>query len=610
MAIHELKEQIARLPEQPGVYLYFNAGGDTIYVGKARALRDRVRNYLGAYGADAKTDALLDEVARLEFIVTDSVVEALALENNLIKQRAPKYNILLRDDKNYPFLQLTTNEPFPRVLVARRVERDGSFYAGPFMPAHFARRTMALTHRLFGMRSCNEVITGKRGRACLEYDIKRCIAPCVDTICTAEDYARAVTHTQLFLEGKNDELLKTLRQRMLDAAAAERFEEAAQLRDAMRTVQTLHDRQQKMAGVELGHRDVFGVKLGPAGVAIQVFQVRTGRVVERIELGTEEPIVGSREGEVLEAAIQQFYELRGAPPEIHVPSEPDDRDALETWLSERAGRRVRIVVPQRGEKRGFVDLANRNAGIAYQTRFNQTKAAQYEALETLQHVLALPALPRRIECFDISTIQGSETVASMVVCEDGRMRRGEYRKFRIRGESRIPNPESRLQDDFAAMHEVVHRRYRKLLEQGGPFPDLVVIDGGKGQLSAAYAALEELGLANLVAVGIAKKEELLYTQDRDDALALAANDPALLLVQRIRDEAHRFAVTFHRRARTMRDLRSELDQVPGIGARRRKMLLTTFGSVAGVRRATREELAAVVGPKAADAVLAFFASRT
>jgi excinuclease ABC subunit C len=610
MAIHELKEQIARLPEQPGVYLYFNAGGDTIYVGKARALRDRVRNYLGAYGADAKTDALLEEVARHEFIVTDSVVEALALENNLIKQRAPKYNILLRDDKNYPFLQLTTNEPFPRVLVARRVERDGSFYAGPFMPAHFARRTMALTHRLFGMRSCNEVITGKRGRACLEYDIKRCIAPCVDTICTAEDYARAVTHTQLFLEGKNDELLKTLRQRMLDAAAAERFEEAAQLRDAMRTVQTLHDRQQKMAGVELGHRDVFGVKLGPAGVAIQVFQVRTGRVVERIELGTEEPIVGSREGEVLEAAIQQFYELRGAPPEIHVPSEPDDRDALETWLSERAGRRVRIVVPQRGEKRGFVDLANRNAGIAYQTRFNQTKAAQYEALETLQHVLALPALPRRIECFDISTIQGSETVASMVVCEDGRMRRGEYRKFRIRGESRIPNPESRLQDDFAAMHEVVHRRYRKLLEQGGPFPDLVVIDGGKGQLSAAYAALEELGLANLVAVGIAKKEELLYTQDRDDALALAANDPALLLVQRIRDEAHRFAVTFHRRARTMRDLRSELDQVPGIGARRRKMLLTTFGSVAGVRRATREELAAVVGPKAADAVLAFFASRT
>jgi len=626
MAIHELKEQIARLPEQPGVYLYFNREGHTIYVGKARALRDRVRNYLGAYGADAKTDALLDEVVRLEVIVTDSVVEALALENNLIKQRSPKYNILLRDDKNYPFLQLTTNEPFPRVLVARHVERDGSFYAGPFMPAHFARRTMSLTHRLFGIRSCNEVITGKRDRPCLEYDIKRCIAPCVDAICPPADYERAVKVTQLFLEGKNDELVKTLRQRMLDAAEGERFEEAAQARDALRTVQTLHDRQQKMATVEFGHRDVFGLKLGPAGVAIQIFQVRRGRVVERVELGTEDAIVGSREGDVLEAAIQQFYELRGAPPEIHVPAEPDEREALEVWLTARAGRRVRIVVPQRGEKRGFIDLANRNAALAYQTRFNQAKAAQYDALETLQHVLALPALPRRIECFDISTIQGSETVASMVACEDGRMRPADYRKYRMRwdsglgirdskkrapSESQIPEPEAQVrhQDDFAAMHEVVLRRYRKLLELGGPFPDLVLIDGGKGQLSAAYAALEELGLANLVAVGIAKKEELLYTRDREDPIALPASDPGLLLIQRIRDEAHRFAVTFHRRARTMRDLRSELDQVPGIGARRRKTLLTTFGSVAGVRRATREELAAVVGAKTADAVLAFFASR-
>src|SRR4051794_18000149 len=297
MPIHELKEQIARLPEQPGVYLYFNGTGETIYVGKARALRDRVRNYLGAYGNDPKTDALLEEVARLEYIVTDSVVEALALENNLIKQRIPKYNILLRDDKNYPYLQLTTNEVFPRVLVARRVERDGSFYAGPFLPAHFARRTMSLTHRLFGIRSCNEVITGKRGRPCLEYDIKRCIAPCVDTICSADEYTGAVKMTQLFLEGKNEELATTLRTRMVEAAAHERFEEAAQLRDAMRTVQTLHDRQQKMATAELGHRDVFGVKLGPAGVVIQVFQVRGGRVVERIQLGTDDAIVGSSEGE-------------------------------------------------------------------------------------------------------------------------------------------------------------------------------------------------------------------------------------------------------------------------------------------------------------------------
>src|SRR5215471_8510410 len=560
MAIRELKDQIARLPEQPGVYLYFNTAGETIYVGKARALRDRVRNYLGAYGSDPKTDALLDEISRLEFIVTDSVVEALALENNLIKQRSPKYNILLRDDKNYPYLQLTTNEAFPRILVARGVERDGSFYAGPFLPAHFARKTMALTHRLFGIRSCNEVITGKRDRPCLEYDIKRCIAPCVDTICSAEEYGRAVDLTGLFLEGRNEEVIKNLKARMADSAEHERFEEAAQLRDAIKTVQTLQDRQQKMATTELfGHRDVFGLKRGPGGVVVQAFQVRNGRVVERVELGSDDAIVGTSDSEVLEAALQQFYELRLAPPEIHAPIEPDEKDALESWLSSRAGRKVHIVVPQRGEKRGLVDLATRNAAFAYQTRFNQTTAAHYDALETLQSVLKLPSLPRRIECFDISTIQGSETVASMVVCEDGRMRRGDYRKFRIKGES---------QNDFAAMHEVVQRRYRKLLEQGGPFPDLIVIDGGKGQLEAAYTALEELGLANLVAVGIAKKEELLYTRDHVDPIALAPNDAALLLIQQIRDEAHRFAVTFHRRARTMRDLRSELDHVPGIGPRR------------------------------------------
>src|SRR5215468_2104986 len=287
MPIHELKEQIGRLPEQPGVYLYYNVEGDTIYVGKARALRDRVRNYLGGYGSDPKRDALLDDVVRLEVIVTDSVVEALALENNLIKQRMPKYNILLRDDKNYPYLQLTTNEAFPRVLVARRVERDGSFYAGPFLPARFARRTMALTHRLFGIRSCNEVITGKRGRPCLEYDIKRCIAPCVDTICSEEDYGRAVADTRLFLEGRTEELADQLRERMEEAAVAERFEQAAQLRDAMRTVETLTDRHQKMASPDLGARDVFGLRMGPAGTVIQVFQVRGGRVVDRVELTSE-----------------------------------------------------------------------------------------------------------------------------------------------------------------------------------------------------------------------------------------------------------------------------------------------------------------------------------
>jgi excinuclease ABC subunit C len=640
MAVHDLKDQIARLPEQPGVYLWGDARGETLYVGKARSLRDRVRSYLGAYGMSPRHDALLDDIARLEVIVTDSVMEALALENNLIKQRMPRYNILLRDDKNYPYLRLTTSEAYPRVLIARAVEKDDDFYAGPFLPAKIARRTMTLAHRLFGIRSCNEVITGTRPRPCLEYDIKRCIAPCVAEICTQERYGEAVVSTRLLIEGRNDELADTLRTRMEEAARSERFEEAAQLRDAMRTVQTLRDRQQKVATAGLGDRDVFGIKVGPSGGAIQVFQIRGGRVVERVELSTDPGAITGGEREVIQAALGQFYEVRPPAPEINLPVEIEDVEAMEEWLSSLAERRVRILVPQRGEKRALVELATRNAELAYRTRFNEITAAHFDALETLRAELSLPAIPRRIECFDISTIQGSETVASMVVCEDGRMKRSEYRKFRIRGlrslsrEPRAQSPErgaegpaqpfhppspsasARLaearevsfgSDDFAAMREVVLRRYRAVLEAGGPFPDLVVIDGGKGQLSAAYDALESIGLANLVAVGIAKKEELLFTRDRHEPLALAENDPALLLIQRIRDEAHRFAVTFHRKARSMRDLRSELDSIPGIGAQRRRALLTTFGSLAGVRRATREELASVVGAKAAAAVIDYFA---
>jgi excinuclease ABC subunit C len=604
MAIHDLKAQIARLPEQPGVYLYFDRAGETIYVGKARSLRDRVRSYLGARGIDVKTDALLEEIDRLEYIVTDSVVEALALENNIIKTRNPKYNIRLRDDKNYPYLQLTTGERFPRVLVARRVERDEHVYAGPFLPARLARRTMALTHRLFGIRSCNEVITGKRGRPCLEYDIKRCIAPCVDTICTEAQYQQAVQDTRLFLEGRTEELARDLRSRMQEASRGERFEEAAQLRDAVLTVETLAERHQKMATPDLGARDVFGLRLGSDGAVVQVFQVRSGRVVDRVELVTEASEAAmTSESDVLVAALSQFYEPQPAPPEIHLPAAVEDADALEAWLSARADRRVRLVVPRRGEKKGLLDLAARNASLAYDVRFNAQTVANYEALETLRSVLALAVLPRRIDCFDISTIQGSETVASMVVCEDGRMRKSEYKKFRVRAEG-----EGRFLDDFAAMHQVVQRRYRRVLEDGGPFPDLIVIDGGKGQLGAAYEALESLGLSNLMAVGLAKRQELIFTRDHDQPIALAKSDPALLLLQRIRDEAHRFAVTFHRSARARRTITSELDAIPGVGARTRNALLRRFGSLAGVRRATREELESEIGAKRADAVLRFFSA--
>jgi excinuclease ABC subunit C len=610
MPIQDLKDQIARLPEQPGVYLWMNRAGETIYVGKARALRDRVRSYLAAAGMSPRHDALLDEIASVEVIVTDSVMEALALENNLIKQRSPKYNILLRDDKNYPYLQLTISEAFPRMLVARHVERDGDFYAGPFLPAKLARRTMGLAHRLFGIRSCNEVITGQRGRPCLEYDIKRCVAPCVAEICSQEQYGVAVANAQLLLEGRNEELIDTLRERMVDASEQQRFEEAAQLRDALRTVQILRDRQQKVATAQLGDRDVFGLKVGPSGSAIQVFAMRGGRVIERLELVTDPGGIAVRDADVLQATLQQFYEMRMPPAEIDLPVDIEDGEAMEQWLSSRAGRRVKMLVPQRGDKRALVELATRNAELSYRTRFNENTAANFDALETLRSVLGLSAVPRRIECFDISTIQGSETVASMVVCEDGRMKKGEYRKFRIRGagEAGVAGEAGRvIPDDFAAMSEVVQRRYRKILEDGGPFPDLILIDGGKGQLTAAYEALKQIGLGNLVAVGIAKKEELLFTRDRPDPIALPENDPALLLIERVRDEAHRFAVTFHRKARSMRDLRSQLDEVPGIGPKKRRALLTRFGSLAGVRRATREELEMIVGSKAAGAVIDYFA---
>ena len=602
MAIEDLKARIGRLPEQPGVYQFSSQAGETLYVGKARVLRDRVRSYLSARGSSPRIDALLDEADQLEVIVTDSVVEALALENHLIKQRAPRFNVLLRDDKNYPYLQLTTAESFPRVLVARRVERDGHVYAGPFLPASLARRTMSLAHRLFGIRSCNEVITGRRDRPCLEYDIKRCIAPCVESLCSAEEYGRAVANTRLFLEGRNDELVDQLSVQMADAAAAERFEQAAQLRDAVRTLETLRHRQQKMVNARLGDRDAFGVKVGPAGVVIQIFQMRRGRVIERVELMAEASAVGGdREEDVLQAALQQHYELRQAPPEIHVPVDLEEREALERWLAARAGRRVRIIIPKRGERRELLALASRNAAVTYQSHFSDDHRTFVEALDTLRMTLGLRAIPQRIECFDISTIQGRETVASMVVCEDGRMKRGEYRKYRMREQGLGP-------DDFAAMREVVERRYRRALEGGGPFPDLVLIDGGRGHIGAAYEALEKLGLGNLVAVGIAKKEELLYMRDRAEPIALRQDSPGLLLLRRVRDEAHRVALSFHRKARAMRDLQSELDRVPGIGPRRRRALLTTFGSVAGVRRATREQLVVSVGARRADALLDYFAA--
>ena len=596
MPIKELKDQIANLPNLPGVYLYLNRTGETIYVGRAKVLKDRVRSYLGAYGTSPKTDVLLEEIVGLEVIVTDSLVEALVLENNLIKHRMPRYNILLRDDKNYPYLQVTRTESYPRVLVARQVARDGNFYAGPFLPSPVARKAMSLTHRLFGIRSCNEVITGKRDRPCLEYDIKRCVAPCVDELCSQEDYAAVVRHAEMFLDGRNDELKKELEKKMQSASQELRFEEAANIRDALKLIDELGSRRQKMATAKLGDRDAFGVKSGPLGAVIQVFQMRGGRVIERVELVIDEISRNFHsDKELLGAALQQFYEERGVPPEVHVPLALADEDTLTQWLATRAGRQVRLYVPKRGQKRGLLDLANRNAELTYVSRYSQDAKADSLALEELRSVLDLSGRLRRLECFDVSTIQGAETVGAMVVTEDGRMDRRAYRKYRIRdSKTSINKP-----NDFAAMEEIVLRRYRRLLEQGGPFPDLVIVDGGKGQLSAAYKAFEQLGLSNLIAIGIAKKEEVLVVKDRKQPIVLPRHSSALRLVQRMRDEAHRFAVTFHRSARKSRDFRSELDQIPGVGPKRRKLLLNQFGSVRNIRLATEEQLKKIVGVKLA-----------
>ncbi|HUU34943.1 MAG TPA: excinuclease ABC subunit UvrC, partial [Vicinamibacterales bacterium] len=451
-----------------------------------------------------------------------------------------------------------------------------------------------------------------------EYDIKRCLAPCVEALCSPARYGQAVDDVQLLLEGRVDELAGDLERRMTAAAGHEHFEEAAQHRDAMRVVQALGARQQKMATAELGDRDAFGLAIDEGGAVIQVFQVRRGRVVERVTLHSQAADVLGGEEVVVTAALQQFYEEHDAPREVFVPVAIEDADVMEAWLSERSGRKVKLVVPQRGDRRRLVELATRNAEVSARTRAD-TGGPGLQALEDLQQALALPALPRRIECIDISTLQGSETVASLVVCEDGRMARGEYRKFKIRNAAapaadedagdRRYGPQGRFLDDFAAMGQVVQRRFAKLVAAGGPFPDLLVVDGGKGQLMAAYASLERVGLANLVAVGLAKRDELVFTRDAAQPLAFPRTGPALLLLQRIRDEAHRFAVTFHRQSRKKRDLTSELDGIPGVGPRRRRALLTHFGSMAGVRRATREDLVPLVGQKCADAVLTHFARK-
>ena len=592
-------DQLAALPPAPGVYQFKDAAGRVIYVGKAKSLRDRVRSYfLESRAADAKTDTLVREAVAVSTILVDNEREAMALENNLIKQLQPRFNVLLRDDKTYPYVKLTVQERYPRVYVTRRLRKDGALYFGPYFPGNLAHRIAHFIHRYFRVPSCTVDLTRPHLRPCLEYHIHRCLGPCVPGLTTDERYARAARDVRMFLESRHGDLLRELRKRMQAASEQERFEEAAGLRDLITTVEELDDRQ-KMAAAAGDDSDIFGYHREGPLVAANLFHMRAGRVLGRREFFWED----RREfdtSEFFSSLLKQIYlDQQYIPAMIHVPVDFEDRALLEELLAEKRGRRVEIHTPQRGPKRALLGLAEKNAALLFDQRFRILRPSSRVIAESLRESLGLPEPPRRIECFDISHFQGSDTVASMVVWEDGRMKKSDYRKFVIGTVEGV--------DDFASMREVVGRRYRRLLEEKKPLPGLVLIDGGIGQLRAAVESLEALGIINQPLASIAKREEILYVYGwEDEPLRLDPHSPVLRLVQQVRDESHRFAVRFHRQRRDSRRLRSELLEISGIGEKTARRLLQHFGSLDAVRAASEEQLAQVVNRRLAALVRAHF----
>ncbi|HET7186087.1 MAG TPA: excinuclease ABC subunit UvrC [Terriglobales bacterium] len=611
----DLQAKIRSLPTRAGVYLYKNAEGEVIYVGKAKQLRNRVRSYfVEGRAEDAKTGSLLREAVDVDYIVVDNEHEALALENNLIKQKKPRFNILLRDDKSYPYVKLTLGERFPRVFVTRRLKKDGSQYYGPYFPANLAYRIVDLVHRHFLVPSCKVDLSRFHPRPCLQYYIGRCLGPCVQGLTTPGAYEEAVRDVKLFLEGRQTELSRSLLRRMEAAAENQQYELAAKYRDLISTVEQLQDKQ-RMAAAEGSDADVFGYHWENQMLAVNLFHMRGGKVLDRREFFWEDlpfPGDGARSpstaenhgnfnpGEFFSALLKQVYiDQQYVPREIFVPVDFEDRESLEELLSANCGHKVHINVPLRGEKRSLIDLAGQNAKQSFDQRFRVMKPAAKVIQESLQDVMMLPELPRRIECFDISHIQGAETVASMVVWEDGKMKKSDYRKFIIRSVAGV--------DDFASMREVVTRRYKRVQEEKAKMPSLILIDGGIGQLHAAAEALESLQITNQPLASIAKREEIIYVHGQEDEpVVLDHHSPVLHLVQLIRDEAHRFAVTFHRKRREMRDRRTELLEIPGVGERTTRRLLQHFGSVQAIKDADQAALSAVVSKPQAEAILQHF----
>ena len=570
------------------MYLYKDGAGRVIYVGKAKSLRARVRNYFTADRiADAKTDSLIAEARDIDYILVDNEKEALALENNLIKQWKPRFNVLLRDDKTYPYIRLTAYERHPRVYVTRRLRKDGSIYYGPYFPGNLAHRLVNFIHRHFLVPSCKVDLERSHPAPCLQYHIHRCLGPCAAGLTTPEVYAEAVRNVKLFLEGRHGELAGELRERMQRASEEMRFEQAAALRDLLATVEEMAERQ-KMASASGDDADILAGYAEPPLVAANLFHLRNGKVVDRREFFWEDQ-TEFEPSQFYSALLKQIYlEQQYVPGVIHVPCDFEDREALAEILSERRGRKVEIRTPQRGQKRALLDLVETNARHSFEARFRVRKPSLKSVQEALVETLSLPEPPRRIECFDVSHTQGTDKVASMVVWEDGRMKKSGYRKFIIR--TVIGN------DDFASIREVVNRRYFRMKAENAPLPGLVLIDGGVGQLHAAAEALEALGIINQPLAAIAKREELIYVLGQEnEPIALDRFNPLLHLVQSIRDEAHRFAVTFHRTRRSAVRLTSELEQIRGVGEKTVRKLLRHFGSPELVREASEEALAAVAG---------------
>ncbi len=600
-----LDEKIKSLPLSPGVYIHKNADGKIIYIGKAKNLKNRVRSYFqSGKNHDAKTRELVKRIVDFEYIVVDTEVEALVLESNLIKLHKPRYNIQLKDDKQYPHLKIT-KEAFPKVVITRKIVKDGANYYGPFLPASLARNTLNLINRTFQLRTCDIEINGKLPRPCLEYHLKRCLAPCVKELCKKDEYEEAVCDVKLLLDGKNKELADELEQRMWQFAEKQNYELAAKYRDLRSTVLQLGE-QQKMATSPERDVDMIGFYRENQRLALQLFTMREGKLIGRREFFWEDLDVESFDAsEFLGEVLAQYYSTDYVPLEIHVSQDFDDRELLEKALTERRGRKVRILDPKRGQKFEMIRLVENNAKIAFEQRFRVLKPDSQKLLEELQEILELPHFPERIESFDISNIQGAENVAGIVVFENGKPNRAEYRRFIIKTVEGA--------NDFASMNEAVFRRYKRLLNEEKPLPNLIFIDGGKGQISAAAAAMQALDLEMIPIVGLVKPPKhhnqishLLRFGNEENPVQFEAGLPVFRLVQQIRDETHKTAIEYHRKRREMRDFTSELTAIEGVGEKRKMKLLRNLGSIEKIAKATPEELSPFVGMKTAKMIFEHF----